>query len=105
MIFLQKKSHHLFLRQILRDFGFYSFFLTPFQKCFPLFKMGFPYFDMEFCTRFPYFDMEFSTRFPYFDMEFSTRFSYFDMYFITSVCRVKVQNLNYNLIKGLFKRH
>ena len=24
---------------------------------------------------------------------------------ISNVCRVKVQNLNYNLIKGLFKRH
>ena len=29
---LKKESHHLFLCQILRHFGFYSFFLNPVGK-------------------------------------------------------------------------
>jgi hypothetical protein len=30
-------------------------FYTSFEECFPQFKMGFPYLEMEFSTRFPHY--------------------------------------------------
>ena len=38
-------------------------FYTPFEKCFPQFKMGFPYFDMNLVLWFPYSEIVLSALF------------------------------------------
>ena len=73
---------------------FHHFFLKPFEKCFPQFKMGFPYLDMEFGT----------TRFPYAEMVFLLlkwlRFNIRNAE--TNIKNAPIQRLQFKRVKGVF---